>query len=104
MRRASVPTSARLGTMLAQHALGISQLAPGEQINIAITWSTFEVVEQDAERARVTIVDGAVQFRWLDASGTPIRERSSAITELLGQERPGIPVLRVNGQWFITEG
>jgi hypothetical protein len=92
------------GTMFARHASGISELAPGEQISIAISWSAFRVVEQDGERARVAIVDGAIQFQWLDASGAAIRERSSAITELLGQEPEGIPVLRVNGQWFITEG
>jgi hypothetical protein len=95
---------AAFGTMFAQHALGLSQLAPSERISIIITWSSFEVIEQSAERARVAIVDGTVQFQWLAADGSAIRERSSAITELLGQEREGIPVLRVNGQWFITEG
>jgi hypothetical protein len=75
----------------------------GTKVSLAITYSRVELLSRDGDEALVRVVDGAFDLRWLDATGEVLRERTRGLTEVLGQDSDGLPVLRVDGLWFITE-
>ncbi len=75
----------------------------GSSVKLAITYSRVELLSHDGDLAVVRVVDGAFDLRWLDAQGEVLRERTGSLIELLGQKSGGLPVLRVDGLWFLTE-
>lgn len=76
----------------------------GERITFELTHNGMERITSSADEALVRVVDGTLTVRWLDAEGQVLRERSGGLTEVIGQTSGGLPVLRVNGVWFLTEG
>lgn len=76
----------------------------GERITFELTHNGMERITSSADEALVRVVDGTIVLRWLDAEGQVLRERSSGLMDVLGQTSGGLPVLRVNGVWFLTEG
>lgn len=76
----------------------------GSQISLAITYSRVELIASSENKALVRLVDGTLNIRWLNEQGEVLRERTGNITEIIGQTSGGLPVLRVNGLWFMTEG
>lgn len=76
----------------------------GERITFELTHNGMERITSSADEALVRVVDGTIVLRWLDAEGQVLRERSSGLMDVLGQASGGLPALRVNGVWFLTEG
>jgi hypothetical protein len=90
--------------MLAAYADTAARPAVGSKVSLTITFTRTEVISSDDNEALVRVVDGVLVLRWLDESGEVVRERTGGLTELLGQTSGGLPVLRVGGSWFMTEG
>ncbi len=89
--------------MLATHAQSAARPVYGTMVMVQITFTGTEVIERKDDRAVVRVVDGQVTLQWLDGEGQVVRERTSALATLMGGTE-GLPVLRVGGSWFITEG
>ncbi len=75
----------------------------GTRAALAITYTRVELISREGDEALVRVVDGAFDLRWLDAQGEILRERTGGLTEIIGQTSGGLPVLRVDGLWFLTE-
>lgn len=95
---------AAMGRMLAAFAETSTRPALGSTVRLEITYSGTELLERSGDEALVGVVDGTITLRWLDAENQVVRERSGGLTELIGQTSGGLPVLRVGGSWFMTEG
>jgi hypothetical protein len=93
-----------LGQMLARFADSAARPAVGASVRLEITYSTTDIISRRGDEALVRVVDGTVTLRWLDDDGELLRERSGGLAELVGETRGGLPVLRVGGSWFMTEG
>lgn len=89
--------------MLATHAESVARPAYGRSVMLHVAYTGTEVLERSDDRAVVRVVDGRVVLQWLDAEGQVVRERTAALETLLGQTE-GLPVVRVGGSWFMTEG
>lgn len=76
----------------------------GERITFELTHNGMERITSSADEALVRVVDGTLVVRWLDAEGQVLRERIGGLTDVIGQTSGGLPVLRVDGVWFLTEG
>lgn len=76
----------------------------GERLSFALTHNGMERISSSADEALVRVVDGVIVLRWLAADGQVLRERTGSLMGVLGQTSGGLPVLRVNGVWFLTEG
>jgi hypothetical protein len=90
--------------MLSRFAASLDELEPGQRLLLDISYSNLRVVNREPERALVALNDGVIGLRWISASGDVLRQRSRNLTELLGLQNSGIPTIRVNGRWFLTEG
>jgi hypothetical protein len=75
----------------------------GSKAVLAITYSRVELLSRDGDKAMVWVVDGSFDLRWLNEKGEVMRERTGGLTDVLGQASGGLPVLRVDGLWFLTE-
>lgn len=42
-------------------------------------------------------------MRWRDAEGNVVVERNGVLLRLIGREVNGLPVIRVDGRWYLTE-
>jgi hypothetical protein len=76
----------------------------GSKVAMAITYTRVELISSGGDRALVRVVDGSFDLRWFDQKGEVLRERTGGLTEVIGQQSGGLPVLRVGGLWFLTEG
>lgn len=90
--------------MLAGYAASAARPTYGSTISMEITYSGIELLERNGDRALVRVVDGQIVLQWLNEDGAVVRERTGALTTLVGQTSGGLPVLRVGGSWFMTEG
>lgn len=95
---------AAMGEMLAAFADSASRPAFGSRVQLEVTYSGIEIISRSGDEALVRVVDGVFALRWLDDGGEVLRERSGGLTEVIGQASGGLPVLRVGGSWFMTEG
>jgi hypothetical protein len=89
--------------MLAGFADTTQHPVVGSKATLAITYSRVELLSRDGDQAMVRVVDGSFELRWLNEKGEVVRERTGGLTEVLGQKSGGLPVLRVDGLWFLTE-
>jgi hypothetical protein len=94
---------AAMGAMLAAYADTAARPAVGSKVSLQVGFSHVELITSSGDEALVRVVDGAIVLRWLNDDGEVLRERTGALTELIGEERGGLPVLRVGGRWFMTE-
>jgi hypothetical protein len=92
-----------MAEMLAAYADTAARPAVGSKVSLEVSYSHAELIELSGDEALIRVVDGAITLRWLDESGEVVRERTGGLTELIGEERGGLPVLRVGGRWFMTE-
>lgn len=75
----------------------------GSRVTMQISFSDIEVLRSSEDEALVHLVDGSITLRWTNEGGEVLRERTSNLMTVLGGGE-GLPVLRVDGQWFMTEG
>lgn len=95
---------AAMAAMLASYVDTAARPAVGSKVSLEIGFSHVEQLSNNGDEALIRVVDGTITLRWLNESGEVVRERSGPLTELIGEERGGLPVLRVGGRWFMTEG
>ncbi|MEI8306495.1 MAG: hypothetical protein WCF99_05460 [Chloroflexales bacterium] len=89
--------------MLAGFADTAQHPVVGSKAVLAITYSRVELLSRDGDRAMVRVVDGSFDLRWLNEKGDVIRERTGSLTDVIGQTSGGLPVLRVDKLWFLTD-
>jgi len=77
--------------------------ARGQRAEVVITYDRAGVVRSDDLTALVEVVNAVITVRWRDANGEVLLERSSGLLELIGREASGLPVIRVEGRWYLTE-
>ncbi len=94
--------------MLASFAYRQQQIAEGQRLIIEITYTNAEVVERTDDRASVRLIDGKIRFQRVaereNGDRDVLRTQERGLMETLGQTSGVLPVLRVNGRWFMTEG
>lgn len=93
-----------LRAMLGSFAVSLGQLEAGQRLLLDLSYSDLAVTSREQNRAIVALNDGVVSLRWISASGDVIRQRSRSLIELLDIRNGGLPVIRVDGRWFLTEG
>lgn len=93
-----------MSEMLAGFAATAASPAVGSRATLEVSFTATELIEQGDGRALVRIIDGVMTLRFLNDLGEVVRERTSGITEVIGQESGGLPVLQVGTSWFLTEG
>jgi hypothetical protein len=93
-----------LRSMLNGYADSTRQPAYGTAMLLEISFTRTEVISRDGNQALVDVIDGVFIARWYDAENQVIRERSSSLHDTLSLTTGGIPVRRVGGLWYITEG
>lgn len=95
---------AAMAEMLAGFAASTVTPAVGSRATLDLSWTRIDLIEQRGERALVRVVNGVLTLRFLNAEGEVLRERTSGLTEVIGQSSGGLPTLQVGGGWFLTEG
>jgi hypothetical protein len=78
--------------------------ARGENVEIILTYTRAEVITQSTDTAEVDVIDGLFVVRWRDAEQNVVLERSANLLSLIGRSNQGLPVQRVDGRWYMTEG
>ncbi|MGQ9480339.1 hypothetical protein [Chloroflexus sp.] len=79
------------------------QPARGSRAEVVITYDRTRVLQADDLTALVEVVNGVITVRWRDAEDNVILERNGALLRLIGRETNGLPVVRVDGRWYLTE-
>lgn len=96
-----------LGQMLAKFDASQHQLEEGQHLVFEVSFTAVEVVERADDQARVRLIDGKLHVRRVlehdDGNLEILREQERPLMETIGQTSGTIPVLRVNGLWFLTE-
>jgi hypothetical protein len=72
----------------------------GSKAEVVITYDRTRANRIDEMTALVEVV---MTVRWRDAAGNVVFERSGALLRLIGREANGLPVIRVDGRWYLTE-
>ncbi|NTV65515.1 MAG: hypothetical protein HGA65_18550 [Oscillochloris sp.] len=90
--------------MLAGFADTIQNPVVGAKATLEITYSRLELISRNGDSALVRVVDGSFHLRWLNVQGDVVRERTGGLTDVIGQQSGGIPVIQVDRLWFLTEG
>lgn len=93
-----------MNTMLAGFADSASRAVVGTRVSMIISFTRAEVASSTDNEAIVRLVDGVITLRWLDENGEVLRERTGSLMDVIGGGAEGLPVLRVDGLWFMTEG
>ncbi len=75
----------------------------GSKAEVVITYDRTRANRIDEMTALVEVVNGVMTVRWRDAAGNVVFERSGALLRLIGREANGLPVIRVDGRWYLTE-
>ncbi len=75
----------------------------GSKAEVVITYDRTRANRIDEMTALVEVVNGVMTVRWRDAEGNVVFERSGALLRLIGREANGLPVIRVDGRWYLTE-
>lgn len=89
--------------MLDGFARANTQPARGVRAEVVITYDRTRVLQIRESTALVDVVNAIMTVRWLDNDGNVVLERSGALLQLIGREASGLPVIRVDGRWYLTE-
>ena len=103
-----VDQRAALGQALLTFAEGNQQLADDEKLSLDVTYSALELVQQGEDQAQVRLVDGLLRLKIVrlaaDGAQIPLRSDERPLGETIGQPDGTVPLVRVNGRWFLSEG
>lgn len=96
-----------LGQGLRTFASGLLQLADDQQLTTEITYDTLERVAITSTSATVRVVNGKIhvqRIRIVDQRNHEILfTQEQPLSVIIGQDSELLPVVQVNGQWFMTE-
>jgi hypothetical protein len=96
-----------LAMALYTYAMGSQQLAENEKLQFDITFSSLELLQSQADAAQVRLVEGMIRLRIMRVDGEseiPVRIDERPLGETIGKPDGIIPLVRVNGRWFLSEG
>ncbi len=77
--------------------------ARGSRAEVSISYDRVNVLRSDNSSALVNLVNAVITVRWRDDSDEIVLERSGALLQLIGRDEQGLPVIRVDGRWYLTE-
>lgn len=89
--------------MLDGFASANTRPARGSRAEVTITYDRTRVLRANDQTALVEVVNAIITVRWRDSEGNVLLERNGALLRLIGREEHGLPVLRVDGRWYLTE-
>jgi len=89
--------------MLDSFARNNLQPVRGSKAEVVITYDRTRANRIDELTALVEIINGVITVRWRDAEGNVVVERNGVLLRLIGREVNGLPVIRVDGRWYLTE-
>lgn len=93
--------------MLSTFATSLAALDESEHLTIEVRYESIRLDEQHGSRGSVHIVDGWLNLRQVhvaeNGKKTVQRDQGGPLPEVIGLESQVLPVLRVNGRWFLTE-
>ncbi|WP_322487374.1 hypothetical protein [Chloroflexus sp.] len=89
--------------MLDGFASANTRPARGSRAEVTISYDRTRVLRADDRTALVEIVNAVMIVRWRDNEGNLLLERNGALLRLIGREESGLPVIRVDGRWYLTE-
>ncbi|WP_298482255.1 hypothetical protein [uncultured Chloroflexus sp.] len=75
----------------------------GSRAEVTISYDRTRVLRADDRTALVEIANAVITVRWRDNEGNLLLERNGALLRLIGREESGLPVIRVDGRWYLTE-
>ena len=78
--------------------------ARGERVEMTITFTRAAVLSRTEQTAEVDVIDGLLVVRWRDGEENVVLERSANLLALIGRNEQGLPAVRVNDRWYLTEG
>lgn len=96
-----------LGLALYTYAMGSQQLGESERLQFDITYSSLELLQSQEDAAQVRLVEGLLRLRIMRIDGEseiPVRIDERPLGETIGKPDGIIPLVRVNGRWFLSEG
>ncbi len=77
--------------------------ARGSRAEVTISYDRTRSLRADDRTALVEIANAVITVRWRDNEGNLLLERNGALLRLIGREESGLPVIRVDGRWYLTE-
>ncbi len=89
--------------MLDGFASANTRPARGSRAEVTISYDRTRLLRADERTALVEIVNAVMTVRWRDNEGNLLLERNGALLRLIGREESGLPVIRVDGRWYLTE-
>lgn len=89
--------------MLDGFASANTRPARGSRAEVTISYDRTRLLRADERTALVEIVNAIMTVRWRDNEGNLLLERNGALLRLIGREESGLPVIRVDGRWYLTE-
>lgn len=96
-----------LQRMLANFAEGFEQLPPDQLVTLEVDYTLIQVVDQNDEEAMVRLIDGVVRFRRMQVLENGYRQilvdQQRPLNQTLGLRQGVLPLIQVNGRWFLTE-
>ena len=78
--------------------------ARGSQVEMTVTFTRAAVLSQSEDTAEVDVIDAVLLVRWRDDDQNVVLERSTDLLSLIGRDNQGLPAVRVDGRWYLTEG
>jgi hypothetical protein len=96
-----------LQRMLASFAAGMGQLEADQHMTLEISYSALQVMDESRQRATVRLVDGTLRFRRVrvteDERRIVLLDQQRPLAQTLGLQQGTVPLVQVNGRWFLTE-
>jgi len=96
-----------LGQGLRTFASGLLQLADDQQLITEITYDTLERVAVTSTSATVRVVNGKIRMQRLrivdQRNHETLFTQERPLSVVIGQDSEMLPVVQVNGYWFMTE-
>lgn len=96
-----------LQQMLANFAAGMEQLEADQRMTLEVSYSALQVMDESSQRATVRLVDGTLRFRRVrvteDDRRIVLLDQQRPLAQTLGLQQGTLPLVQVNGRWFLTE-
>lgn len=93
--------------MLNTFANGLYNFDESNEITVEILYTNVDLVSIEGERAEVQIDEGVLQYKRVRTTtdGKHVIERFQEfpLMESIGYPNATIPLIRINGQWFLAE-
>lgn len=90
---------------LATFAAGVDQLEADQKLVVEVTYSGIELANQHDDRASIRLVDGTLHLRIVRESDLKtINDVQRPFDATIGQRDGMLPLVQLNGHWFLTEG